>query len=644
MINSDVAPVVVDTSKDKADDSLVKAKVNAPLIVTSPPSKGDLGLPDYAKFKGAPGVEASRGQIFNPAAKEFVPSQSKTESSSSNSPEAKAPLTVKEEPSEIQREATLTTAPTGPQEVAVTVPTTQIEEPKAEAIDNNVAPQAIAAQATAAQTRLTVNRNPHFAAEVKGATYDKEEAQTKLVEDIDRSERDGDLETLCIVCDKPSTQLCNGCKHAKYCSRKCQVADWPLHKKVCADFAGAAAEAKRPSPEHRRILFFPTFSTKPELLWAVHHETDDNEWLEFDHPDLALFCKKAEVESLPGKRKGHSVLNLMNILGKRRIGHMLTAITWTVSKPTSNPLQPRLVNQSINALSKPGYLRPWFGPVSCFADARHPGEPVPPKIRDVTARDVHSLVRLIECCDSTCVDKPELYYGEIISGLRISDVRTEINVGMGVKHVFDVTNVPIRPVNSSDYVIAMAFHLGLRWYIRPGNFMGLRSDVTFWSDGNLRYLGYVCAVHEVVPDSDQQGSSSAPPPPRLETVFNFGPFASSVLVLHGSGNPVLVDHVLAFNAYLDEVYVKKGVASKDEFKKFWAAYKTAGGGPLSSVPSPYKWEKANVVDRLGFFDPAIVMDKVQGNIRDVWMNVVDMLNGLNAEIFEICKRKGKTRG
>ena len=175
--------------------------------------------------------------------------------------------------------------------------------------------------------------------------------------------------------------------------------------------------------------------------------------------------------------------------------------------------------------------------------------------------------------------------------------------------------------------------------------MGLRSDVTVWSDGNLRYLGYVCAVHEVVPNGDQDSSSATPPPPpRLDAVFNFGPFASSVAVLHGSGNPVHVDHVLAFNAYLDDVYVRKGVASKAEFHKFWAAYKQEAGGPLSSVPSPYKWEKASVVDRLGFFDPAIVMDKVRGNIRDAWMQVVDVLNGFNAEMFEVCKRKGKTRG
>jgi hypothetical protein len=105
-----------------------------------------------------------------------------------------------------------------------------------------------------------------------------------------------------------------------------------------------------------------------------------------------------------------------------------------------------------------------------------------------------------------------------------------------------------------------------------------------------------------------------------------------------------VAHVLAFNAYLDEVYVKKGVASKAEFQKFWAAYKQAGGAGLSNVPSPYNLEKKKFVDKLGFFDPAIVMDKVQGNARDVWMNLVDMLNGLNSEIFEMCKRRAKNRG
>ncbi|KAK3306380.1 uncharacterized protein B0T15DRAFT_552155 [Chaetomium strumarium] len=58
--------------------------------------------------------------------------------------------------------------------------------------------------------------------------------------------------------------VCNGCKQASYCSRECQVGDWPLHKKVCKDLAGDGVDDKRPSPEHRRILFFPMHSSEPE--------------------------------------------------------------------------------------------------------------------------------------------------------------------------------------------------------------------------------------------------------------------------------------------------------------------------------------------------------------------------------------------
>jgi hypothetical protein len=55
--------------------------------------------------------------------------------------------------------------------------------------------------------------------------------------------------------------------------------------------------------------------------------------------------------------------------------------------------------------------------------------------------------------------------------------------------------------------------------------------MTVWNDGNLRYLGYVCTAHEVVPDGDQ-GSGAAPP--RLDAVFNYGPFASCAIVLRTS--------------------------------------------------------------------------------------------------------------
>ncbi|KAL2170070.1 hypothetical protein VTG60DRAFT_5342 [Thermothelomyces hinnuleus] len=125
--------------------------------------------------------------------------------------------------------------------------------------------------------------------------------------------------------------------------------------------------------------------------------------------------------------------------------------------------------------------------------------------------------------------------------------------------------------------------------------------------------------------------------PTVETVFNYGPFASSVIVLHGSGRPVDVHHVLAFNAYLDEVYVTKAAASRAGFVRFWADFKQRGGRALASVPSPYKWEKRGVLDRLGYYDPTFVMDQVALHIGDVWSTVARTLNSFTSHTFEAAR-------
>jgi hypothetical protein len=122
--------------------------------------------------------------------------------------------------------------------------------------------------------------------------------------------------------------------------------------------------------------------------------------------------------------------------------------------------------------------------------------------------------------------------------------------------------------------------------------------------------------------SDLAQGSGADLPALFDPVFNYGPFAGSVVVLHGSGAPVHPQHVAAFNAYLDEVCVTKGVASRDGFERYWAEYKAKMGGPLASVPSPYKWEKKGCKDRLGVFHPEFVMRNIAERINDVWMAIV----------------------
>lgn len=41
------------------------------------------------------------------------------------------------------------------------------------------------------------------------------------------------MESSICGCGKPAHKLCGGCEVVRYCSRECQVLDWPQHKKIC---------------------------------------------------------------------------------------------------------------------------------------------------------------------------------------------------------------------------------------------------------------------------------------------------------------------------------------------------------------------------------------------------------------------------
>lgn len=85
---------------------------------------------------------------------------------------------------------------------------------------------------------------------------------------------------------------------------------------------------------------------------------------------------------------------------------------------------------------------------------------------DITPRDVHMAACLLENSIANCVTKPTRYYREVISGLRINDLRAPLSIATGVKLVWEHTTVPLSADLCPDYPIALAFHLGLRWYVQ----------------------------------------------------------------------------------------------------------------------------------------------------------------------------------
>lgn len=77
---------------------------------------------------------------------------------------------------------------------------------------------------------------------------------------------------LCLICNKADARLCSQCHSSFYCSKKCQTADYPIHKLLCSDFK-AFNTTSRPSDEHFRAVVFPVNERKPKLVW-LHCKSD----------------------------------------------------------------------------------------------------------------------------------------------------------------------------------------------------------------------------------------------------------------------------------------------------------------------------------------------------------------------------------
>ena len=84
----------------------------------------------------------------------------------------------------------------------------------------------------------------------------------------------------CVICRKKNAKACSRCKSIHYCSKECQVHDWPIHKVLCREMAELSA---RPSEEHVLGLYFPETEAKPQLIW-IKVVFDDEELFDLFHP------------------------------------------------------------------------------------------------------------------------------------------------------------------------------------------------------------------------------------------------------------------------------------------------------------------------------------------------------------------------
>lgn len=85
------------------------------------------------------------------------------------------------------------------------------------------------------------------------------------------------------MCNTSPAIQCVHCGNTYYCSTDCERSDFPSHSLLCKQFA---TQPDRPSPEHKRAIYFPDEREEPCLIWVPcrrqYDEEDGISWTKID--------------------------------------------------------------------------------------------------------------------------------------------------------------------------------------------------------------------------------------------------------------------------------------------------------------------------------------------------------------------------
>ena len=160
---------------------------------------------------------------------------------------------------------------------------------------------------------------------------------------------------LCTACKKSASCSCARCKSARYCSKACQKADWPIHKLLCTGFFNFSASNRTPE-DHFRAILFSAGGKKPRFIWlhCKWHKDDDghNSW---QHPEVEPYLgSDAIAQDAP--------IRYNPVLKRNLSDTVYVCCRGTFLVDGSMP------NQSIVAITstKAGQFHDWRGPVIAY--------------------------------------------------------------------------------------------------------------------------------------------------------------------------------------------------------------------------------------------------------------------------------------
>ena len=334
---------------------------------------------------------------------------------------------------------------------------------------------------------------------------------------------------VCTACNKPNTSFCNRCKSARYCSKECQKADWPVHKLLCATFS-AFDVAARPTGDHFRAIFFPVDEGKPKFIW-LHVERLQDE-------DDETGCQAPRNEARDSLMGSETCVRTTPVLHNPVLGRTLTDAI-NICYGDAFLIDGSRPNQSIAAITtiKPGQYRDWRGPVLTYG-----GEGLsydPHNCRDIDMNDFRHIADYL----TNSGHKPE-----VIKGVRIN-CRGDQNI-LNKPH-FETVEVPeTDPVFLGNHhgVSDIASRIGLpiftRRYQPDSRWKNSRGDAggSFMNNADATFLHLSCDPNDGLDQSARTlGWGWAP--------MEWQPPSGSVLVVRQDRKPLHPLHAEALCKY-----------------------------------------------------------------------------------------------
>ncbi|KAK8044216.1 hypothetical protein PG993_004240 [Apiospora rasikravindrae] len=281
---------------------------------------------------------------------------------------------------------------------------------------------------------------------------------------------DPSADKLCVMCEKTGMHRCGRCGTA-YCSKKCQIEDWAIHKKICRDMAGAFAASQRPNEGSYRVLMFPDGDTF-KLNWVFGHILMHRE----EHMAMIHEAELGVPPPSPTPTLDNLVINYS--IPWRKCGHGLRIISRTRRDTTSTD---GLSRSFMSLLPSTGHVMTWDS-IFCIT-AEDTTDPSATKLLDFTPRDLRSVVDFFQSAKANpCIVNPSrfpvsLYNCEMWPAIKINcdgDIkRFKPFMPAGKKLPrYEPVTVSSVPLDSDRYDVFWANALDLPWVMSVPNTNG----------------------------------------------------------------------------------------------------------------------------------------------------------------------------